>query len=401
MQHTLAPSGILTEKCLFVKMISCESRKEKIQAQVFSSINDIDETEWNSIAQNEFLNTSALQVQEKAKLNDFNYYYTCFYQDEELVGIAYFQLIEVNSKHYTDFSDRDIISRRVYKYISTRRYPMLIAGHLFFNGFSNYSIKEGVNKDDYFKAYFTVLRLIQKESKAKIVMMKEADEELGKAALQNKFSAMPADYFMQMPVLPEWSNINDYVSALSKKYAARARKVIASAEPLEIKDFTLNDVKKYAEELLVLYNNVTKKATVKLGILNVDFFVEMKKNLGANFKVFGYFYEGKLIAFASGILSENAYETYYIGLDEDKTKEFGVYQHILVMGVEKAIEYRKKTLILGRTSLEAKAIIGCKPRLIPNYIRFSNRFLQMAANFIINNFNQTNQTDWEKRNPFK
>lgn len=400
MLTTATSQPIQVSECLFEKMIKCISSKAKITAKIYTQVNAVP-FEWNNLAQSVLLKREVLEVTEKSNIDDFNYYYACFYKEEQLIGIAYFQLIQVNSKHYSNFGGTDVVSKRIYSYISKRSYPMLVAGHLFLNNFKSYSLKSEIPILDFSKAYFTILTAIQKHSKAKIVLMKEFEGELSKKSLKNGFIAMSEDYFMQMSLPKEWKSIEDYLGALSKKYLARAKKIITQAQSLDIRELNENQIKEHIHTIEKLYLNVTQKATVKLGILNGEFFYELKKAIPSNFRFYAYFLDDELIAFSTGLITENTYETYYIGADEEKCKDLGIYQQLLIMGVEKAIENQKSILALGRTALEAKAIIGCKPRLVPNYIKFSNRLLQLGASFVISNFYKHNGTEWEKRNPFK
>jgi predicted N-acyltransferase len=400
MQSSYLAQPILLKECIFEKLVRCTTTKSKLNIQVFTTTEALP-ANWDLIIDSELLKKDVLAVTEKSAIKDFNFYYVCFYKEEELVGAAYFQLLQVNKNHYPDFSARDVVSKRVYNYISKRKYPLLVAGHLFFNNFKSYSFKPEINKTDYSKAYFSALNSIQRYSKAKIVLMKEFEGELKQSPLNNGFIAMSEDYFMQMNIPSEWKITEDYIAALSKKYQARIKKINTEIAPLAIIELTIDEISANDKLIEKLYLNVTKKASVKLGILNASFFIELKKALSDNFKFFGYFLNDELIAFSTGFITKNTYETYYIGADEAKCKDFGVYQHLLVMGVEKAIENKKEILALGRTALEAKAIIGCKPRLIPNYIKFNNRLLQLGASLIISAFYQQNGMEWEKRNPFK
>jgi predicted N-acyltransferase len=400
MQGTISAQPLLLKECIFEKLIRCTSTKSKINIRVFTSVNHLP-YDWNSVTTPELLKKEVLATTEKAHIADFNYYYICFYKEEKLIGVAYFQLLQVNKNHYPDFSNRDVVSKRIYNYISKRKYPMLVAGHLFLNNFKSYHFSDSENISDCTNAYYKAFDSVKKHSKAKVVLMKEFEGELAHSPLKNGFIAMSEDYFMQMSIPKSWNNLDDYTAALTKKYAARIKKVKEDISELKIKELNLEDIIKNADLIEKLYLNVTRKATVKMGILNAQFFVELKKALADRFKFYGYFLENQLIAFSTGILTDNTYETYYIGADEEKCKNYGVYQHLLVMGVEKAIESKSKILALGRTALEAKAIIGCKPRLISNYIKFNNRLLQLGATLIISTFYQHNGMDWEKRNPFK
>jgi hypothetical protein len=62
---------------------------------------------------------------------------------------------------------------------------------------------------------------------------------------------------------------------------------------------------------------------------------------------------------------------------------------------------QKNTLKLGRTALEAKAIIGCKPVYLDNYIKLKSKPMQLGLKYMLKVFANERGTEWKKRNPFK
>lgn len=107
-----------------------------------------------------------------------------------------------------------------------------------------------------------------------------------------------------------------------------------------------------------------------------------------------------MLAFTTAVMENGSYEVYYIGYAEDNNRQYGIYPNILLHGVERAIQLNK-TLKLGRTALEAKAIIGCKPVYLNNYIKLKSKPLQLGLKYMLKTFVAERGNEWKKRSPFK
>jgi hypothetical protein len=91
---------------------------------------------------------------------------------------------------------------------------------------------------------------------------------------------------------------------------------------------------------------------------------------------------------------------FYIGFDYSKNEELQLYFNILFFTVEQAISLRKKKLVLGRTALEAKARLGCRPKYLSTYLYIRNPAIRQVINRLQQNINSM-EGEWENRHPFK
>src|SRR5690606_12072974 len=149
-----------------------------------------------------------------------------------------------------------------------------------------------------------------------------------------------------------------------------------------------------------LYNNISQKQTVRLGILNADYLPLLKEQFPEALKVWMVYEEGTPVAFFSAWLHASAFDMFYIGMNYSRNEELQLYFNILYFSVEQAIAFRKEKLILGRAALEAKARLGCKPRYLPTYLYIHNRLLRTFVNGIQQNVNN-GEGAWEDRHPLK
>ena len=68
--------------------------------------------------------------------------------------------------------------------------------------------------------------------------------------------------------------------------------------------------------------------------------------------------------------------------------------------MEQTIAQGKNKLILGRTALEAKARLGCKPKYLSTYLHIPNKVLRTFVNSIQENVKE-GEGAWENRHPLK
>jgi predicted N-acyltransferase len=205
---------------------------------------------------------------------------------------------------------------------------------------------------------------------------------------------------MEMDVEEAWQTVKDYEKALKHKYAQRFRKIRSGWEKLQIKELSVNDVRQEKETIFQLYNNISQKQTVRLGILNADYLPLLKEQFPDTLKVWMVYEEETPVAFFSAWLHEAAFDMFYIGMDYARNEELQLYFNILFFSVEQAIAFRKEKLILGRTALEAKARLGCRPHYLHTYLFIPNGLLRAFVRSIQQNVNE-GEGAWENRHPFK
>lgn len=400
------PSNIVLENNCSITSIVCSTARQKVPvtADIYKNIEQLPPVWDLLLPAGHRLVSHCLQYVEQSNVKDLSYYYAVVKKDNRPVGLIYFQRLALTKEHYPDFSSQGAIAKRVYNYIATKEYGVLTAGHKFYTGFPWYWFDDTqITADEFFKAVNKTAASLLKSTNSHIIILKDVDERLNNYLQQrpNGFEHMGEDIFMQMPLNRGWQTFDDYLAALSKKYAARVRKMKEAIAPLTVEKLSVARIKELLPEIERLYMEVISHSSVKIGILNADYFLFMKKALGADFEIFAWFEGDRMVAFASTLVENGSCEVYYIGYGEDDNRKYSLYPNILLFGVEQAITNKKKMLKLGRTALEAKTIVGAKPLYINNYIKMKNHFLQVGLSFMLKSFLKERGTEWKKRNPFK
>ena len=70
------------------------------KAEIFNRINDLNSRTWDTIVQekNPFLSTSYLSVLEQTHQQSLACRYVLFYQNTQIIGAAYFQILQINGE---------------------------------------------------------------------------------------------------------------------------------------------------------------------------------------------------------------------------------------------------------------------------------------------------------------
>ncbi|SMP16678.1 8-amino-7-oxononanoate synthase [Chryseobacterium profundimaris] len=210
-----------------------------------------------------------------------------------------------------------------------------------------------------------------------------------------RFSVQPN---MKLKIRDSWKIFDEYVNDFSKKYRSRVRTAKKKLHGIEKRELNLDGVKKYQNEMNLLYHNVADNASFNTFFLAENHFEEMKECLAEKFKIFGYFSGGKLVGFYTLLINNNDLDTYFLGYHKELQKEKQIYLNMLLDMVEFGINHQFKRIIFGRTALEIKSTIGAEPTEIFGLIKHNNFLINPFMKFLFPFISP--KTDWIQRRPF-
>lgn len=372
--------------------------------KIYASFNEAKE-EWLKILPNHHhLLSNDLLALENTKAEHLTFSYVTVFNQNMPIGVMYLQHLNFNQKHFShSFLDKPFLKilKPLILKLSTN---ILVCGNLFRVNFQGFYFTK---KED--RAYiFDCLKLYKQQVKKTVkfsgILVKDCSRTFKLEDFScNAFMPYTEDLTMEIDINPIWQNFNDYVNALSRKYKQRANKIIKAIEPIEKKNLTLEDVLFYKDKIEQLYLDITQKQNIALGILNANYFIEMKRLLDNKFEVIGYFENNELIAYSCHIFypEKKEMETHYIGFDNEKNKIYNLYFNIIFHGIETAINKGYKKLELGRTAREAKASAGAYAVENYNYIWIKQGIARLAVKYLSKSFTSTMGDEWKNRNPFK
>lgn len=379
-----------------------KKRKQLAEVTLFSGTADLPPG-WDALLpEDHFLKSGSLALYEQAALPDVHAIYALVWSGGRPVAAAYFQVLRIGGKHLNPEGLKPW-QRPLWKvFTGSARPRLLVAGHLFRHDIRAFYANPSLEPFEAFNLYRAALDRATRQSCAAAVLLKDPPEAMLTYFQQfaPEYLMLRADVSMEMAVQPAWNTFADYEKALKHKYAQRTRNVRRSKAALVIREFSVAEVTERAAGLHTLYRQVTERQPVRLGFLSPELLPMLKQQHPDTLRVWGFFEEETLVAFSSAWVKEEAFDMFYIGFDYERNSALQLYFNILFFAVEQAISLRKEKLILGRTALEAKARLGCKPRYLQTFLYIRNPVLRAWVTRQQGRFS-AGEGEWESRHPFK
>ncbi|WP_411813021.1 8-amino-7-oxononanoate synthase [Chryseobacterium scophthalmum] len=360
---------------------------------------------WNIVIGqlNIMLSEEYFRVLEESKPINMKYCFVGFFSDEELIGGALFQYLSfIEHKSFQKgevlCSIRNFLTRQLSKDVMILGNNMLTGQNGFYFDTSKIPTEKAIlllnEASQNIQAILGKTSLIIYKDYQKSFLKNFEEEQKFKTFY--RFSVQPN---MILNLKPEWNCFEDYSNDLSKKYRARLKSAKKKIEGIQKRELDIQSIKKHQNEMNILYQNVAENAPFNTFFLTEKHFESMKQNLKENFKVFGYFFNEKLIGFYTLILNNNDIDTYFLGYDKEIQKEKQIYLNMLFDMTEFGISNQFKRIVFGRTALEIKSTIGAEPVEIFGLIKHNNKAINPFMEKIFTSLNP--KVEWIQRKPFK
>lgn len=359
--------------------------------------------DWDSIAQaNIFLSTKYLQVLESAAPANMKCQYIGIFNQEELIGIALAQFIDLS--HLESYGERDKkLKTWVRNYLFSQfSSKLLFIGNNMLSGQNAFVAKDQASILEILQTLKQAAFEINQHSKNHLTSFKDFmpsdlpnfDQAVFKKDL--KFTSQPNMIF---EINSLWNQEDDYVNALTKKYRDQYKRSRNKASGIEKRKLTLDEIEDQQEIIYDLYLHVAEHAPFNTFYLPKNHFYVLKEKLKDDFMLYGYFIDGKLIGFNTLIKNGKSLDTYFLGYDEKIQKEKMLYLNMLYDMIACGISLKFKNIIFGRTALEIKSSVGAIDIPMFGFMRHSqpliNQFLGRIFNYL------EPETMWKRRSPYK
>ncbi len=374
----------------------------KYTYQLFTSIHSLP-NHWDSIAQaNIFLSTKYLEVLDSAAPANIKCQYIGIFNQEELIGIALAQFIDLS--HLETYGERDKkLKTWVRNYLFSRfSSKLLFIGNNMLSGQNAFAVKNQTSISEILQTLKEAAFDINQHSKNHLTSFKDFmphdlsyfDQPAFKKDL--KFTSQPNMIF---EINPSWAHEDDYVKALTKKYRDQFKRSRNKALDIEKRMLTLDEILDQQEIIYDLYLHVAENAPFNTFYLPKNHFYVLKEKLTDDFMLYGYFMDGKLIGFNTLIKNGKSLDTYFLGYDVKIQKEKMLYLNMLYDMIACGISLKFNNIIFGRTALEIKSSVGATDTPMFGFMQHSqpliNQFLGRIFNYL------EPETAWKRRSPFK
>lgn len=354
-----------------------------------------------------FLSKEYLQILEIASPKNIASHFIGLFQNEQLVGVAITQFINlsmVNSYGERDHFIKNKIRTVVFKNFSSN---VLVVGNNTLTGQNAFCFSKEVPAKELIRLLYIAVEELQNQiekqgQKVHLVIYKDFPEsqiplfELPEFSSFYKFTTQPN---MLFNIKEHWHTFDDYVADLSKKYRDQFKRARKKSEGITKRKFSLDDIENHKDRIVELYLNVAKKAPFNTFFLTENHFEIFKKALNDPFLFYGYFNEETLIGFNTLIKNGNDIDTYFLGYDEKCQREKMLYLNMLYDMIAYSINNGFKRIVFARTALEIKSSVGAKPEVMYGLMRHNNRFINLFISKLFHFFEP--KMDWTERNPFK
>jgi predicted N-acyltransferase len=194
-------------------------------------------------------------------------------------------------------------------------------------------------------------------------------------------------------------SFNDYLGAMTTKYRTRAKRAFKKGEAVERRELSLAEIQRELPRIYALYCEIAQNAGFNMVDLNEYYLAALKRDFGAYFRLFGCYYEGKLIAFYTTIQNGDELEAHFLGYDKDFNHDLQLYQNILYDLARHGIEAKCKRVIFARTALEIKSSVGAEPHDLYCYLKHQNSLVNRFTETVLDYY--VPEEVWQPRHPFR
>lgn len=373
-----------------------------------NSVRDIPQEDWNRVAENRnvYLSLEYLVALEEALSDKLDFRYAISYSSAgEPIVIAAYQLVEFVDKRRQYSQDLCSLSYHIHKKIAdVFTINVLVCGNVFSDGENGFLSRLISNQEAVREVAAMTESLKQEPSireKSSITLFKEfwpESTEYSDILKDFSYRDFMIDVNMVLKFHESWNNMDDYLSSMKTKFRTRAKGIYAKSKPIDIKDFSVEEIEQNAERIEQLFGNVLEKSDFSFGRLNARAFANLKRNLGDRFSFRGAWFNDTLIGFSTALINGEIIEANFVGLDYEVNKEYAVYQLFLCDYVEQGLKLKMKELHLGRTAELMKSQIGALPKNMKLYAKHRKSVPNLLLKPIVQSISPS---EFELRIPFK
>lgn len=208
----------------------------------------------------------------------------------------------------------------------------------------------------------------------RVVMVKDQPIPEGSVHQASNKGWIPLEFDPEMifHVNPQWKDFDDYMADLKTKSRTKIKRILTLSEGFVLREWTLEELRMRADELIGLYRRVYERSGFRLGSLHAAELVTSKARWGEDFVVTGYELNGELRGFQCAYVGREETEAFFVGFDPDLIKSHAIYQRMLVEFICLGVQRKSTRVNMGRTALEIKSSVGALPRRLQCEVRFRN-----------------------------
>lgn len=335
--------------------------------------------------------------------------YIFLFEKKQPVGFSYCQIYPFSARESIKSLRSDKNSESFIKTIlaSWVEFTAFVCGNLLLTGQCGYYFKpdyQGREMNILFpvwKQYFESER--KKNRRVSIQFIKDLPDAGCKEAIDYleqhdyfRFKVQPA---MLMKIDPVWQNFEDYLDALKSKYRVRMRQALKKSANLVKRECELEEMIENRSRFQELLNNVLEESDFRIVEFDIDYLIEIKKNLGNSFRIRTYHVEDQLIGFMTYFICPEKVLAHFTGFETRLNKKLDIYLNMLIDLVEQSIQLKTLELDFSRTALEIKSSVGAVPIPMSDFLWHFNCTKHKLLPKLFRSL--YTPEEWTQRRPFK
>jgi hypothetical protein len=367
-------------------------------------IDFVNAAHWDALAaQTVFLSRDYLRVLEQHAPSNIEPRYAMAYAEQTPVAVMLFQRVAVSGDRLRKPGGRRLLD----KPMAGLQEHLLVCGNLLVWGARAVAFSADVDPallwQGVGEAAYRLRRADKLLGESDLAMVKDfaADQVVTRESLRLLgYRSLETEPDMVLTLQPGWLRYDDYLASLTSGYRSGAKKLFKDCATAGVTLRVIDAAEMLARqhELHALYEQVHHGQGLRLATLAASYLPALARVLGERFICRIAEREGRCVGFVTSVGDGDTAVGYYIGYDRATNAEAPVYLTLLQSTVEDAINLGAKRLSLGRTALEPKAKMGCKPEPLACAVRHR----VSALNLLVSALTRTAAHDEPpERSPFK
>ena len=367
-------------------------------------IDFVNASDWDALAsQTVFLSRAYLRVLERHAPSNIEPRYAMAYADDKPAAIMLFQRVAVSGDRLRKPGARRLLD----KPMAGLQEHLLVCGNLLVWGTRAVAFAPGVDAALLWmgvgEAAYRLRRADKLLGESDVALVKDfaGDQPVTRDSLRLLgYRSVDTEPDMVLSLQPGWLRYDDYLASLTSGYRSSAKKLFkdCAAAGVALRVIDAAEMLARQHELHALYEQVHHGQGLRLATLVPGYLPALAQALGERFICRIAEREGRCVGFVTSVGDGETAVGYYIGYDRETNTQAPIYLTLLQSTVEDAIALGARRLSLGRTALEPKAKMGCKPEPLACAVRHR----VSALNLLVSALTRTAAHDEPpERSPFK
>lgn len=359
---------------------------------------------WDTLAQGTvFLSREYLRVLEAHAPENLQTRYALAYTDGQPVAAMLFQRVRLTG----DRLRKPGAKRLIDKPLAQIDEHMLVCGNLLACGARAMAFAPGVDPallwSGVGEAMYRLRRADKLIGESNLAMVKDFDaaDDVARDALRLLgYRHVETEPDMVLTLQPSWKTFDDYLASLTSSYRSAAKRLDkdCAAKGITMRVISADEMHARHADIKGLYDQVHQAQGMRLASLAPAYLSEMALALSDRFVCRVAERDGQWLGFITSVKDGDTAVGYYVGFDRVANAEAPIYLALLQSTIADAIAFGSRRLSLGRTALEPKSKMGCKPEPLACAVRHR----VSAVNWITSALTRTASHDEPpERSPFK